>query len=454
MLKNIIFVYILIGLSLSPIFALADCLGELGGGAPAESVAGPWDSNSNRKLINLLIENGIDFRAGDKVVVRGARYQSAFIEAVATELMRRGAGAVQVLYQPSHADIKEAIRTNESPEHFAERFFPKALTEKMIDQKYASIKIEGSNESGVPEGIDSSQWTEYLTAVATSFRPYVNFMAADNVQWTLVELPTPLQAQLVAPELSPEAAMATLKKMVADVYWLDQSNPSELWKKSAETIEARGAKLNALGIKKLHYQGPGTDLTIELNARAFWKGGRHHANGRSWQANFPTFENFVTPLYRSTEGHVEVKRPVSVLGTLVRGAWFKFSKGQVVDYGASEGKVALDQFFAQDPRNRFLGEAALVDDDSPVYKQERLFYSIVFDENALSHIALGAGYTHTFIKPYPVNDDEFEAVGMNSPKTVGHTDFMIGSPELNIIAETHSGEHITLMKNGKIMLPR
>ena len=181
----------LIPLILSPAIAFASCGDRLATPAPSHSTAGPWESPLNRKLINLLIVNGIDFREGDKVVVRGARYQEGFIEAVATELRRRGAAAVQILFNPTYADLKEAIRNGESPELFAARFYPKAMTQSMIDEKYSSIKIEGSNEGGVPEEFDPAQWTDYLTAVATSFRPYVNFMAADNVPWTLIELPTP-----------------------------------------------------------------------------------------------------------------------------------------------------------------------------------------------------------------------------------------------------------------------
>jgi aminopeptidase len=425
--------------------ALASCADQL-------QANEPWGASRNKKLIDLVIRNGIDFRPGDKVYVSGTRYVATFVDAVAEELLKRGAASVKTSYSVAHAEIKEAIRIGEPPELFAERIIPQAMVQEMVRDKYASISIDGPTEIGVPEGYDPEVWQSYRIALMRNVQPYQNVAMANEVIWTVIELPTHLQAGLVAPDLSATEALKTLTEMIANVYWLDLPNPSQRWRESSDDIEARSAKLNSLQIKKLRFKSSDTDLTLELHSRARWEGGRLRINGRIVQPNFPTFENFVTPKYRSAEGYVKIQRPVLVESRLVRGAWFKFAKGQVIDFGAEEGIEGLNDFFALDPRNRFLGEVALVDGDSPVNKHERPFYSILFDENALSHIALGAGYPSSFSDPQPVSEADFEAVEMNSAHAIGHTDFMIGSPNMDITGETHDGQIVTIMRQGKIIL--
>ena len=414
-------------------------------------VRGPWKPIQNERMANLILDAGIDFKPGDKVMVRGENYQKPFMLDLVKILKKRGAGDVKTLFYPDHSQIKKAIEAGLSATQFAERIIKPALIPTLISEKYSNMRIMGSNAFGVPEGVDPKVFDEYNEAINRIVRPFLKFSSADGVPWTLIDLPTPLQAKLAIPEQKPRAAFKTFKKMVSNVFQLETENPSQFWIENAAKLEARAEKFNELKIKKLHYQADGTDLTVELHERAHWKGGRHFtANGKKSIANFPGFENFVTPKVYSAEGRVQAKRPVQVMGTIVVGAWFRFENGRVVEFGAEQGRDALERFFAEDPRNAFLGEVALVDNDSPVLAQKRLFYSIVFDENALSHIALGAGYAHTFTDPHPSNEVEYEAIEMNSPNTKGHIDFMIGAPDMNIEVTTYDGKKIKLMNQGKL----
>ena len=77
-----------------------------------------------------------------------------------------------------------------------------------------------------------------------------------------------------------------------------------------------------------------------------------------------------------------------------------------------------------------LGEVALVPHNSPVAQTGLLFYNTLFDENAASHVALGAAYKFTLRGGETMTDEEFEPAGGNRSAT--HVDFMIGSAELDI----------------------
>jgi aminopeptidase len=68
-----------------------------------------------------------------------------------------------------------------------------------------------------------------------------------------------------------------------------------------------------------------------------------------------------------------------------------------------------------------------------------VFYDTLLEENAASHIALGAAYDHP-------GDDPAEKARIN--KSVVHVDFMIGSPEVDVDGITRDGEHVSVLRDG------
>ena len=93
-----------------------------------------------------------------------------------------------------------------------------------------------------------------------------------------------------------------------------------------------------------------------------------------------------------------------------------------------------------------LGELALVPHNSPVAQTGVLFYNTLFDENAASHVALGAAYKFTLRGGETMSDEEFEAEGGN--RSAAHVDFMIGSEELDVDGVLADGRVEPLMRSG------
>jgi aminopeptidase len=100
-----------------------------------------------------------------------------------------------------------------------------------------------------------------------------------------------------------------------------------------------------------------------------------------------------------------------------------------------------------DPGAARLGEVALVPNSSPISQTGRLFYNTLFDENAASHVALGAAYKFTLRGGEGMSDDAFEAAGGNRSAT--HVDFMIGSGELDVDGVRAGGAAEPLMRKGE-----
>ena len=148
-----------------------------------------------------------------------------------------------------------------------------------------------------------------------------------------------------------------------------------------------------------------------------------------------------------TEGYVTTTRPVTVLGKQTKEVRLEFKDGLVTSCKAKEGQDVMESYLSIDEGTRRLGEAALVDNSSTISISNLVFGSILLDENASCHIALGAGYPNCLKGSETITKKEdLHKMGINT--SLMHTDFMIGSSELNIEAECYDGKKVTLMKNG------
>ena len=122
-----------------------------------------------------------------------------------------------------------------------------------------------------------------------------------------------------------------------------------------------------------------------------------------------------------------------------------FEKGKCVKAEAKEGQKVIDDYLQIDEGSSRLGEIALVDDSSAISKTGLVFGSILIDENASCHIALGSGYTSNL------------HIGKEDPKDYGcneslvHTDFMVGSSDMKVTALTYGGEEVLIMDNGNFV---
>ncbi|MEG2639745.1 MAG: aminopeptidase, partial [Clostridiales bacterium] len=94
----------------------------------------------------------------------------------------------------------------------------------------------------------------------------------------------------------------------------------------------------------------------------------------------------------------------------------------------------------------YLGELALVPQDSPIANGNILFYETLFDENASCHVALGRGFSMALLDYQDLNWEETVAKGIND--SLIHVDFMIGDDTLNIAGYTKDGKKVPIFTRG------
>ena len=194
--------------------------------------------------------------------------------------------------------------------------------------------------------------------------------------------------------------------------------------------------------KPLSYGG----TLIEGFSLSFVGGRSASAAGIRFAPNLPTEEVFTMPHKDRVDGTVRSTKPLSYGGTLIEGFSLTFAEGRVVNVTAEKGEDVLRQLVTMDAGAAQLGEIALVPHNSPVAQTGVLFYNTLFDENAASHVALGAAYKFTLRGGETMSDEAFEEAGGNRSAT--HVDFMIGSSELDVDGVLDGGRSERVMRRG------
>jgi aminopeptidase len=217
------------------------------------------------------------------------------------------------------------------------------------------------------------------------------------------------------------------------------------WHARADELIARCEILNERGFDALRYRGPGTELEIGLIPGAKFLGGRERTkHGQDHMANIPTEEVFTSPDRNRADGVVRSTKPLALNGSVVEGLEMTFANGEITEVRAEEGAEIVRAQLETDENAKRLGEVALVDNSSQVEAAGLVFFNTLFDENAVSHIAYGAGFGWT-VEDLP--EDSPDRGLLNQSQV--HTDFMVGGREIEIDGVDADGTAVPLLQGGE-----
>ncbi len=175
-------------------------------------------------------------------------------------------------------------------------------------------------------------------------------------------------------------------------------------------------------------------------------GGAEECNGETFNANMPTEEIFSAPDCNNVDGVIKAAMPLCYNGKIIEGIELKLEHGRIVDYKASKNADVLKGIIETDEGAHRLGEIALVPYDSPISKLHTLFYETLFDENASCHFAFGRAYPTCVKGGDAMTAEQRKAAGINDSDV--HVDFMVGTKDLSITAETRDGKKLVIFEDG------
>ncbi len=402
---------------------------------------------------DLAVKIGLNLRAGQRLLIigplanGGVSLQAApLVRHIAASAYRAGAELVEAVWGDESLQL---IRFHHAPrESFSQysNWLPKALVEH-VEAGHAVLSVSANDPDHLagqsPELIGALQ-----LATARSVRPFRELISRNATNWSVVAAADAGWAAKVFPRLPPSEQMQKLWDAIVRLCRLDCEDPIAAWQAHLDALVERRDDLNRKRYDALRYRGPGTDLTIGLPTGHIWVSGQSLSRaGILFAPNLPTEEVFTIAHKDRVDGTVRSTKPLSHGGTLIEDFSLRFARGRVVEIKAAKGEQMLRQLMGTDEGAAHLGEVALVPHSSPVAQSGLLFYNTLFDENAASHVALGSAYRFTLDAGEQMSDEDFERAGGN--RSAVHSDFMIGSAELDVDGVYPDGRSEPLLRRGE-----
>lgn len=253
--------------------------------------------------------------------------------------------------------------------------------------------------------------------------------------WTLCILPTE--------ELARQAKMS-LAQYTAQVIkgcYLDSDDPVAQWKRIHQEITAIKSRLSSLPVKYFHMESANMDLRITPGIMRKWAGVSGH--------NVPSFEVFVSPDWRGTEGVYFANLPSFRSGNYIEDVRITFTKGKAVKIEAKQGEEFVKKQLAMDPGACRVGEFSLT--DKRFSRIDRFMAETLFDENfggkdGNCHIALGSSYSDTYSgDPAKLTEALKKKLGFNDSAL--HWDLVNTEPK-TVTAHLLSGKKVIIYDRG------
>ncbi len=392
------------------------------------------------RYARLVVETGANVQRGQIVWIIAEPRAAPFARAIAAAAYERGARFVDPWY--FDPEVKR-IRLERAPADSLD-FVPEWFGRRLLsvgEQHGSRITITPVVPPGLLGGIDPARaGLDQLPSTRETF----DVINARTTNWCVVPWPTTDWARLVHPTLGDDAALEALWEQLVFMLRLDEPDPAAAWRERFGQLHDAGRRLDTHGFDALHFEGPGTDLTVGLLPTSRFSSevaGMQTVDGVVHFPNLPSEEISSAPDPLRVDGIVSATKPLDVSGTVVDNLRVRFEAGRAVQI-EGENAEALRSRCAKDDGASRLGEVALVDREGRIGKTGTVFFNTLLDENAASHLAFGNAYAIS------VGAEDRERINTSSI----HIDFMIGSDDVAVTGLHRDGSRVPVLRGGSWQL--
>ncbi len=388
-----------------------------------------------RNYSKAILKFGVNLQNGQKLTVNASVDHKDFVRLFVEEAYDFGASEVLVVWGDSYVQRQKLLK---APEEVITNIYnwEVEMPKSFLNAGAATISLVGSYGDLLSD-VPSSRIGAYTKARQLAFKDVMELTMMNKNRWCVAGVPNPEWAQKVYNTTDVDQLWKDILYMAR----IDEDGYDSLIK-HVENLKVRKEFLNRAHFDAIRYEGPGTELTVQLPSKHLWISGMENdVNGIPFLPNIPTEEVFTAPYKYGINGRVSSSMPLVYQGNIIDEFWLEFKDGKVADFDAKTGKNILKELIDTDEGASYIGEVALVDITSPIYKLGKIFYNTLYDENAASHFTLGRAYP-TCIEDF---DGDVEKAGINMSLT--HVDFMVGNAHMNVYG-IKNGEETLIMENG------
>jgi aminopeptidase len=384
-------------------------------------------------LVKFALWNGNGVRKGDVVCIQLEESAKPFLDPLQIAVLEAGAHPM-LQYMPE--GVTRSFFEHATDEQV--NFVPKEYLLARVHNCDHFLAVMSTNDKYELKGVDSKKIMSRGEAMKFYIEARTQKETAGKFTWTLALYGT--------------EAMAKEVGMTVEEYWdqiiqacfLDKEDPIKEWRAIFTQIEKVKNWLNSLQIESVHVEGNDVDLHLKLGKDRKWLGG----SGR----NIPSFEVFISPDWRGTNGTIAFNQPLYRYGNIAKDIKLTFKNGEVTDVKASENEQLIKDMIAVPNANK-VGEFSLT--DKKFSRITKFMGETLFDENVggefgNTHIAVGKAYKDSYSGDgSKLSPDDWEKMGYNESSV--HTD-MVSTTDRTVTATLADGSSKVIYKNGEFQI--
>jgi aminopeptidase len=371
------------------------------------------------------------FKKGDIVLMRFNQRAIELAELVQIRLIDRGLQTMQRMLATDRMEYN---------------FFSRAENDQLAfiapGEKEMVKNLNGTIFLNAPESLTHLQTIDSrrITTAMIARKPLRDILTRREENgffgWTLCSLTTP--------QLARHARMSQKRytEQIVKACYLNAKDAVAKWEEIFRNAREVKQWLNSMRITGYHIESARIDLRVGHGLQRRWIGISGH--------NIPSFELFISPDWRQTEGVFFANQPSYRNGNLVRDVRLEFKNGSVCAVEAAQGREFIQEQVGMDAGAARLGEFSLT--DTRFSKIDQFMADTLFDENyggryGNSHIALGSSYSDTFRgKPAMLTKKLKQQLGFNDSAL--HWD-LVNTEKKTVTAHLAGGRTQVIYENGR-----
>lgn len=399
-----------------------------------------------KKYAELAVRAGVNVQKNQLVIIHSDIQNVTFARLIQTAAYEAGASNVFIDWTDEQSTKEFYLRAADDaidyfPDWQATRF------KEWDDAGAAYIHIISENLDVFKE-VSSERISRFQKVSRTKLKDYYAKIRSHEVRWCLLAVPHLAWATKVFPHLSQEEALQSLWKSILQGARADGKNPIKDWKNHDRAFESRKKRLNDSQFKALYFTNSrGTDLLVGMPKNHIYIGGGViDKKGIPFFPNIPTEEIFSAPHKNKVNGKLVATKPLVYRGCVIDDFYLIFKDGRITDYYAGTGQDALQSLIETDEGSHYLGEIALVSNNSPLSQTDILFYNTLFDENTACHIGIGNASPSNLQNGSNLSEEELKEAGLNISLLLVNVTF--GTKDMKVVGIKEDGTEMLLMKDG------
>ncbi len=390
-------------------------------------------------LIKYALGSGKGIKKGETVFLQVPECAKPILNHLVLSVLEAGGNPI-VHYTPDgtdrHTSADRIFFENASQKQI--EYVPKSYLLGRVADADHFVSIISTNNKKELEGINSKKILARQKSLLFYKKEREKKENLGKLTWTLGLYGTPAMAREAGLNLE------EYWNQISKACFLDEKDPIAKWKYVTKEIERIKTKLNNLKIEKLLVKGKNVDLEIGLGEGRLWMGG----SGR----NIPSFELFISPDCRVTNGWVKFNQPLYIYGSLIENVELNFKDGKVVKAKSSKNQKLLREMVDASGAD-MIGEFSLT--DKRFSRITKFMAETLYDENIGGkygnfHIALGSAYKDSYPgNPSSLSANDWKKLGYNESSV--HTD-IISTDNRTVTAEVEKGKLLQIYKGGEFCI--